>query len=140
MTLYLDASAFVELVFPERDLDLLIAAIARADRVVTAVITLAEVSCALERARRGGLLRKAAHARAQREVESAWPGLGRLVVDEALAREGAILGRKHGLKGYDAVHLAAAVRALREGEVTMASWDRPLLAAAIAEGMATVGE
>lgn len=139
MTLYLDASALVELVFPERDLDTLIAAVAQADRVVTAAITLTEVSCALERARRGGLIRSGRHTRAQREVESAWPGIGRITVDDPLAREGADLGRKHGLKGYDAVHLAAAVRARQAGPVTLASWDRELLRAARVEGLATVG-
>ena len=139
MTLYLDTSALVELVAPRRDVNPLIAAVAGADRIITAVITLAEATCALERARRGGILRRSQHRRARAEVWSAWPGLGRIQVDEILATRGAELGEHHGLRGYDAIHLSVALSAALHEAVTLASFDDELVRAARTEGLPTVG-
>jgi uncharacterized protein with PIN domain len=112
--LYLDASALVELVFQERDIEGLLVEIARADHIVTAVISLPEAACALARARRGGRLAMD-HRRALKELQSSWQTLARVSIDEPVAH---------------AVHLAVAVEANRTRPVTLASWDQELLVAA----------
>jgi predicted nucleic acid-binding protein len=55
-----------------------------------------------------------------------------LGVDLELAGEAGRLAEEHGLRGYDAVHLASAL-ALKE--TTMVTWDGDLRAAAAREGL-----
>lgn len=57
-------------------------------------------------------------------------------IDGELARRAGELAEAHALRGYDAVHLAAAVR-LRDPELVVVAGDEGLLAAARDEGMAT---
>jgi predicted nucleic acid-binding protein len=59
-------------------------------------------------------------------------------VSGSVAQQAATIGTKHGLRGYDAVHLAVAVSAQAVGAVSLASYDRELLEAARREGLATV--
>jgi predicted nucleic acid-binding protein len=56
-------------------------------------------------------------------------------VDDGLARRAGDLAETHGLRGYDAVHLAAADR-LRDRDLVVVAGDRALLTAAATEGMA----
>lgn len=127
----------MELVFQERDIDGLVELIASSDHIVTAVVSLPEAVCALARARRGGRLRAVDHGRAVKELQSSWLALARVSIDESVAQAAAQLGERLGLRGYDAIHLAVAVGAGRSMPVTMASWDKELLAAARVEGLAT---
>lgn len=53
-------------------------------------------------------------------------------IDETLANSAADLAEKHSLRGYDAVHVASA---LRVGALVFSTSDRDLSAAASAEGM-----
>jgi len=55
-------------------------------------------------------------------------------IDEALVRRAAELAEAHGLRGYDAVHLAGAERAA-DGDFVVVAGDRALLAAAAAVGL-----
>lgn len=48
-----------------------------------------------------------------------------------LARSASALAERHGLRGYDAVHLAAAL-SLDDPELVVATWDRALHRAALA--------
>ena len=59
-------------------------------------------------------------------------------MDSALALEGAIVGGRHGLRGYDAIHLAAALGFSKGEPLGFASYDKELLAAAGAEGLTTI--
>jgi predicted nucleic acid-binding protein len=55
-------------------------------------------------------------------------------VDDPLARRAGQLAEAHGLRGYDAVHLAAADR-VRDPDLVVVAGDEALLSAATAEGM-----
>jgi uncharacterized protein len=58
-------------------------------------------------------------------------------VDKALARTAGQLAEQHGLRGYDAVHLASAL-AVGDPDLVMATWDRDLAGAANGSGVAVV--
>ncbi len=58
-------------------------------------------------------------------------------IDGALARFAGELAELHGLRGYDALHLASAISVEDAGLVTV-TWDRDLADAAVACGYAVV--
>ena len=57
-------------------------------------------------------------------------------IDEDLARQAGDLAEAHGLRGYDAVHLAAAHR-VADADLVVVAGDRPILDAAISAGLLT---
>ncbi len=57
-------------------------------------------------------------------------------VDEDLARGAGELAEAHGLRGYDAIPLAAAHR-VSDPDLVVVAGDRPLLAAATTDGLMT---
>jgi antitoxin (DNA-binding transcriptional repressor) of toxin-antitoxin stability system len=75
-----------------------------------------------------------AHDRALAGLESVWAQTDVLDVDDDLVRAAGVLARDHGLRGYDAVHCAAALRVTSGTTVALAG-DRDLLAAWQREGL-----
>ena len=136
MTVYLDTSALVKLYVTESGSAIVRRWVDDAQRVVTACITYAEARAALARGRRIGALTPADLHRTTTELDSDWQGFGPVDVHEALALRAGRLAGEHGLRGYDAVQLAAAL-AVRphEGDYLFASFDDRLNAAAAMEGL-----
>lgn len=60
-------------------------------------------------------------------------------VDQQLAYAAGGLASEFSLRGYDAVHLAAALD-LAGNDVALVTWDRDLSQAATAAGLAVLGE
>jgi predicted nucleic acid-binding protein len=58
-------------------------------------------------------------------------------LDDTLARAAGALAERHGLRGYDAVHLASA-SAIDDPDLVIATWDRDLAAAASATNRTVV--
>jgi hypothetical protein len=58
-------------------------------------------------------------------------------IDDALAQFAGELAELHGLRGYDAVHLASAI-AIADAALVMVTWDRDLADATVARGHAVV--
>jgi predicted nucleic acid-binding protein len=58
-------------------------------------------------------------------------------LDDALARTAGELAERHALRGYDAVHLASAT-AIDDPALVIATWDRDLAWAVIAENQTVV--
>lgn len=52
-------------------------------------------------------------------------------VDARLAREAGRLAHQHGLRGYDAVHLATALQ-VQDPQLLLVTWDRAIAGAALA--------
>jgi predicted nucleic acid-binding protein len=128
LSVYVDASALVKRYVTETASADVIALTAGATAVATAVITRAEVAAALARAVRVGVLDDADGRRAQRRFSREWPNLMRVPVTEPLVARAESLAWAHGLRGYDAVQLAAALTwqdALGE-EIVLATFDRQL--------------
>lgn len=137
MIVYLDASTLVKRYVAEAGSPEVEALIGEAQATGTAVISRAEVAAALARAARTGLVSREAGAKALQAFNADWEHLVRLQLGEPLAARAAALAWEHGLRGYDAVHLASALawsEALGE-TVAVATYDRELWRGAKASGL-----
>ncbi|HIE39572.1 MAG TPA: PIN domain-containing protein [Anaerolineae bacterium] len=137
MILYLDASALVKRYVAEVSSAEVGRAIAEAIAVGTASISRAEVTAALARAVRVGALTEEEALAAAGVFRGEWPDMIRVQVTEVVVSRADGLAWEHGLRGYDAVHLAAASLwqdALGE-PVTFSTFDRRLWAAAEKVGL-----
>jgi predicted nucleic acid-binding protein len=94
-----------------------------------------EGRAALAAARRSGRLGEKDHARALADFEDLVSDLALIGVDEPLARSAGALAEEFELRGYDAVHLATALR-LGENVTVLVTWDGDLAEAAIEAGLA----
>ncbi len=137
MIAYFDTSAVVPLLVEEPGTDIALRVFLQAETVATVRMTFAEVSAALARASRLGRLTADAHDRALAGLESVWAQMDVLEVDDGLVRAAGALARDHALRGYDAVHCAAALRVTSGTTVALAR-DRDLLAAWQREGLQVV--
>jgi len=139
LRLYLDTSALVKLYVEERGTDQVVGALAEAERVYVSVIVYAEACAAFARRRRARDLTVVDEQAAQGQFRADWPSLDRIPADEALAIQAGVLASTHGLRGYDAVHLASALHVQRvmggEPPVLLATFDRELAVAATREGL-----
>ena len=96
-----------------------------------------EIVAALAKAVRMHVLSAAEAEAAQHVFRAEWPDYLRLRVTEALAVRAADLAWQQGLRGYDAVHLAAALlwQDGLEEPVTLATFDRQLWQAGRRSGL-----
>lgn len=137
MIVYLDASALVKRYVAEAGSAEVEALIGEARAIGTAVVSRAEVAAALAKAARVGLVTRDAALKALEAFNADWEHLIRLQFGEPLAARAATLAWEHGLRGYDAVHLATAMvwcEALGE-TATVATYDRELWRGAQASGL-----
>jgi predicted nucleic acid-binding protein len=109
MIVYLDASAIVKLYVAEAGSEQVRQLVTQAELVGTALISRAEVVAALAKAIRTGVLEAAQAATAVQLFRAQWPDYARVQVTEATINRADGLAWTHGLRGYDAVHLASAV-------------------------------
>jgi predicted nucleic acid-binding protein len=109
-----------------------------ADRVVSVRLVYPETRAALAQAERLGRLTARQLRGAVTELHSLFEGIDLVEVDDALARRAGELADARRLRGYDAVHLAAANR-VNDPDVVVVAGDGALLDAATAEGM-TIAE
>ncbi len=137
MILYLDSSAVVKLYVDEPGSAQTSKLIEETDLVGTSRITRAEVSAALSKAVRMKMLAAEEGAEAIKLFRDRWADLMILEVSEGVVESADLLAWSHGLRGYDAVHLAAAQSwqtALKE-PVTLATYDNELWQAAQSVGV-----
>ena len=137
MNLYLDASALVKRYVAEAGSAQVGQIIAQANVVGTALISRAEVSAALGKAVRIGVLTPQQAAAALQVFRAEWGSFVRIQLTESVIARADDLAWSRGLRGYDAVHLAAALfwqDALAE-PVTVATFDRQLWQTAGADGL-----
>lgn len=136
MIAYFDTSAFVPLVIDEpasRGAQQLWDA---ADRIVSARLVYPEARAALARAR---TLKRVTPTQLRAAVEQVDDLMTQIVVVEltaTLAREAGELAERMSLRGYDAVHLAAA-RTVHDEDLVVATNDVTLRNAASRTGLAT---
>ena len=138
--LYVDTSALVKRYVRESGSEEVRAWLAKASHVATALITQAEMAAALAKGVRMGGLTPSEGQRAWEAFLEDWSALFRISLSPALIRRGASLAWELDLRGYDAVHLAAAL-AWQEGidrPVGLLTYDRRLREAARSLGL-TVG-
>jgi predicted nucleic acid-binding protein len=132
MILYLDASALVKRYVAEPGSAEVDNITAEAEIVGTAIISRAEVAAALARAGRVGALSPDDASISLQDFRNEWLDLVRVQITEMVVSRADTLAWKHGLRGYDSVHLAAALvwQEAMGAPVTMGTFDRQLWNAA----------
>jgi predicted nucleic acid-binding protein len=135
---YLDASALVKRYVAEAGSGDVEALVGSAQATGTTIVSRAEVAAALARAARTGLVARDAAAKALEAFDADWAHLVRLQIGEPVVARAATLAWQHALRGYDAVHLAAALmwQDMLGESVTVATYDRELWRGAQASGLA----
>ncbi len=94
-----------------------------------------EARAALARAQRLRRITPLQLAAAVVQLDVIMTEIDHVEVTEELARSGGELAQVHGLRGYDAVHLAAAM-VVSDGDVVLVTGDGELASAALDNGMA----
>ena len=138
MNVYHDSSCLVKRYVREDQSDEVQRLIVQAEFNACSWVTFAEVVSAIGRVRRSGMLPERAANEARSNFERDQNAYLWLDLDGELSREAAVLAWEHGLRGFDAIHLASAVRwrrLLGESPLTFATFDRALAAAARSEGL-----
>jgi predicted nucleic acid-binding protein len=132
---YFDTSALIPLLVAEVGSATAASLWDGADRVVSVRLLYPEARAALAQARRLGRLTPRQLTEAVTGLDARLGELDLVEIDEQLAFRAGALAEAHGLRGYDAVHLAAASR-VRDPSLVVVAGDRALLDAASSEGMA----
>lgn len=137
MILYLDASALVKFYIEEQGSAEVLQAYREAEQAGTAVISRAEVSAGLAKAHRMGFVPRAEARQALDLFRKEWPRIARVRVEERLVARAESLAWEHGLRGYDAVHLAAGLlwQESLGFQVSLATYDEALWKAAETVGI-----
>ncbi|HEY9304166.1 MAG TPA: type II toxin-antitoxin system VapC family toxin [Mycobacterium sp.] len=136
MIAYLDTSAFVPLLIEEPTSVACRRFWDDADVVVSSRPLYVETAAALARAQRIGRLTESKRRAGRRRLDQMWSEMDVVEVDEQVVTHAADLAHRLSLRGYDAVHCAAAVQ-LDDDDVVAASSDQQLLTAWLQLGMAT---
>lgn len=137
MILYLETSDLVKLYVREADSDEVRTRVASAEVVATSVLAYAEARAAFARKLREKGLSEEGYRSVKKALDRDWPSFFVLNVSAATARSAGDLAEKHGLRGFDALHLAAAVELKSTGATSLrfSSADARLCAAARLEGL-----
>jgi predicted nucleic acid-binding protein len=138
MILYLDSTALARLLVWDELSAFVQAQLAVVDVVATSRVSYAEVCDAMARRRDEGRLTEGELTEARDQLDRAWPQFAVLDLDERAAADVTV---RHGLRGFAAMHLAAALdlRARVElAPVLFCSFDPRQAAAAEAEGFAVL--
>ena len=109
MITYVDTSSLLKLVVDEDGSEGVELIWDSADVLASVALVVVEGRAALAAAQRGGRLDTRQHRRARQEFTALVEELSIVEVTEQLVAEAADLAEAEALRGYDAVHLAAAV-------------------------------
>jgi uncharacterized protein len=106
------------------------------DEIACSRLGLVEVRAAFARALKGRRITEQDYDRSVRDFTREWRGVLKISVTNQLLLNACVVAAKHGLRGYDAVHLSTAM-ALRNNsidEVRLSARDDDIRGAAIREG------
>lgn len=107
----------------------------KADRIAAVRLVYAEGCAALAMAARLGRLDQKALRIAVHELEQLYQQIDLIEISDEIVRRAGLLAEDYSLRGYDAVHLAAA-ETLDEEEIVLVVGDGPLCKAAEKLGLA----
>jgi predicted nucleic acid-binding protein len=132
---FLDTSALVKVYVQERGSEVVRDLVGRRATLVSGM-TYVEARAAFARRKREGVVDADALEDARRFFESHWTRLGVILLTPGLLRDAADLCDRHPLRAGDAIQLASALCARREGlPVLFVGSDRRLLDAAGTEAL-----
>ena len=133
MTLYLDTSSLVKLYIDEDGAADVRRLVADASIVATSTVAYAEWRATLARLRRDRRLTPHAYASVKKRFNDDWPAFLAIDVTDEVTRSAGTLAERHGLRGFDSLHLASFLQILErapDGDVHFSSFDESLNAAA----------
>ena len=132
--LFIDSSALVKLYSEEPASDDVKQAVQAASLVVVAAVAYAEVRAAIASRQRAGDLSPEEELAAAEAFDDDWRWMAIVAINEAVSVAAGELAHRHGLRGYDAIQLSAALVARGQWpELVLATFDDELLEAAAAE-------
>ncbi len=132
MIAYIDTSSLLKLLIEEEGSDRVEVLWRSSDTVTAAAIVVVEARAALAAAKRGRRLTSEMHQIARAELSVLVDDLAIVEINEKLISHASDLAEQEALRGYDAVHLAAA---LTVGADVLTSADADLCAAAARRGL-----
>lgn len=132
MILYLDTSALVKLYVREAGSAGVRREVREAAALATSVVAYAETRAAFGRLRSSKLSSETRHKQRQRRFALDWEALVRVELSEEVLRSAGDLAELHGLRGFDAIHLASALwlRERAPQPLKFAAFDTKLASAA----------
>ena len=119
---YADSSVIVKRYYEEPGSERVYDRWAASGRIFTSRVAYAEVHAALARKRRDGDLAPALYRRGASAFEAEWPAYEQIAVDGVTMADVLRLVRRYALRGYDAIHLSAALWARRQIDDPMEFW------------------
>ena len=134
MIAYFDTSAVIPLLIGEPSSATCARVWNDAARSISVRLLYPEARTALARAERMGRITKRQHESAVAELEAIVTEIDHVEITAELARHAGHLAQAHQLRGYDAVHLAAAIAAL-DAELVIVTGDNDLAGAARSLGL-----
>ena len=136
MILYLDSSNLSKLYLEEVGSPEIRQAVASTADRASSLVAYTEVRAAIARAVRMGRVDASRAIEARGEFEADWLDLVVLAIDDGIVRVAGDAAERHGLRGFDAIHLACAmsIRPIAEDDIWFSTADERLRDAAIAEG------
>ena len=136
---YFDTSALIKRFVEEPGSKRVEALIDGEPTLATSKVAYAEVHAGLARKRREGGLTAAAHRKTWRAFDADWRAYVRVDLADPLLLLARDLVQRHPLRGFDAIHLASALRLQEQlGEqIHLVASDDRLLTAARYEGLQT---
>ena len=134
MIAYFDTSAVIPTIIDEPASVACVRLWDEADRVISVRLLYPEARAALARAHRMNRLTLRQLAAATDELDAAVREVDNVEMGAELARHAGELAQRHELRGYDAVHLAAAVTA-RSADLVVVTGDNDLARAAQSVGL-----
>ncbi len=140
--IYLDTSALIKRYVEEAGSDEVAQLLAEARTVATLTLTRVEAYSALRKAVRTRALNESEAEETRAAFEADWPYLEHIRLHPAIEELASSLAWEDGLRGYDAVHLAAALfwKEMLGTRVVLATFDRDLHAAARNHGLSVFPE
>jgi predicted nucleic acid-binding protein len=142
MICYLDTSALVKLYVNEQGSDTVRELVEASSVVATSKVAYPEARAALARSFREDLLKEKDYRLVVAALQYDWTRYLTLDVSDSLAWLAGELAEKHRLRGFDAIHLAAALtlKAQIKSRVVAACWDARLWEALSAVELEVVPE
>lgn len=137
MIVYLDTSALVKLYILEDGSEQVDEAVRRADLVGTSLIAYPETLSAFYRRLRQGLYDRPYYNRMRQAFEKDWTRLHIIDLNRSIVRSTGKLIHRHGLRGFDAIHIATALhfKLWLSAPTTFLCFDQKLSKAARSEGL-----
>lgn len=137
LILYLDTSALVKLYVREKGSAAVARQLGMADAAASSIVAYAEARAAFARLLRERPAARTRHRQRMEQLGRDWNRYAVVELTPALSHNAGELAERHGLRGFDAIHLASALwlKSTWAGELSFMAFDARLASAADSAGL-----